>query len=380
MSRAVVLWPLRPTAANGSSRCSRRGRCLGSRSAHRGRSQTLAARAAALRVLGRRRVRLAGRSWCAAYAHLASQRATADRFTAQPTALDRDSCAERGGRLRSYIRLPECAAMTVEGRLVRGGCLCGGVRYEVSAPFRRANFCHCSRCQKHSGGAALAQGRVPLHPSRCCEDVICSQTSPSQVTWRRFSARGVGRACSVARGPTVLRSRSGSGPSMMTRASGLATTRLSARFRRGTPFPTTAFHATPAGRRAKLVDVSRTRRSQALLRGDAFASASRQALITLVRGQGRLRVGRRTETLGLDLLGVRWWIELRRWLCSLTAFRRQAVCRLRGCLGRLCRLPGSASRRSATRQPPDGEEPVRCIRGPRRRVGGGIAGSKPDGS
>jgi hypothetical protein len=44
---------------------------------------------------------------------------------------------------------------------VRGGCLCGGVRYEISAPFRRANFCHCSRCRKHSGGAALAQGRVP---------------------------------------------------------------------------------------------------------------------------------------------------------------------------------------------------------------------------
>ena len=43
---------------------------------------------------------------------------------------------------------------------VQGGCLCGGVRYELSAPFRRANFCHCSRCRKHSGAAALAQGRV----------------------------------------------------------------------------------------------------------------------------------------------------------------------------------------------------------------------------
>jgi hypothetical protein len=44
---------------------------------------------------------------------------------------------------------------------VRGGCLCGGVRYELSAPFRRANFCHCSRCRKHTGAAASAQGRVP---------------------------------------------------------------------------------------------------------------------------------------------------------------------------------------------------------------------------
>ena len=44
---------------------------------------------------------------------------------------------------------------------VRGSCLCGGIRYEVTAPFLRANYCHCSRCRKHSGGAASAQGRVP---------------------------------------------------------------------------------------------------------------------------------------------------------------------------------------------------------------------------
>ena len=44
---------------------------------------------------------------------------------------------------------------------VGGSCLCGGVRFEVELPFRRANLCHCSRCRKHSGGAASAQGRVP---------------------------------------------------------------------------------------------------------------------------------------------------------------------------------------------------------------------------
>jgi hypothetical protein len=51
--------------------------------------------------------------------------------------------------------------MTVHAAQIRGGCLCGGVRYQLTAPFRRANFCHCSRCRKHSGAAALAQGRVP---------------------------------------------------------------------------------------------------------------------------------------------------------------------------------------------------------------------------
>jgi hypothetical protein len=44
---------------------------------------------------------------------------------------------------------------------VHGGCLCGAVRFELTAPLRRANLCHCSRCRKHSGGPALAQGRVP---------------------------------------------------------------------------------------------------------------------------------------------------------------------------------------------------------------------------
>jgi hypothetical protein len=43
---------------------------------------------------------------------------------------------------------------------VTGRCLCGGVRFEITAPFRRANYCHCSRCRKHSGSNASAQGRV----------------------------------------------------------------------------------------------------------------------------------------------------------------------------------------------------------------------------
>ena len=45
-------------------------------------------------------------------------------------------------------------------RTVGGSCLCGGVRFEVELPFRRANVCHCSRCRKHSGSIGLAQGRV----------------------------------------------------------------------------------------------------------------------------------------------------------------------------------------------------------------------------
>jgi arginase len=42
-----------------------------------------------------------------------------------------------------------------------GGCLCGGVRFELTKPFRRANHCHCSLCRRHSGAFGLTQGRVP---------------------------------------------------------------------------------------------------------------------------------------------------------------------------------------------------------------------------
>lgn len=49
---------------------------------------------------------------------------------------------------------------------VRGGCLCGAVRYEITAPFLRAGACHCSRCRKHTGAAASVQGRVPQEAFR----------------------------------------------------------------------------------------------------------------------------------------------------------------------------------------------------------------------
>jgi len=34
-----------------------------------------------------------------------------------------------------------------------GGCLCGGVRYEISGALRHASHCHCSMCRKHHGAA-----------------------------------------------------------------------------------------------------------------------------------------------------------------------------------------------------------------------------------
>jgi hypothetical protein len=42
-----------------------------------------------------------------------------------------------------------------------GGCYCGAVRYEASAPLRGVTYCHCSKCRKWHGhyGAYTAVDR-----------------------------------------------------------------------------------------------------------------------------------------------------------------------------------------------------------------------------
>ena len=37
-----------------------------------------------------------------------------------------------------------------------GGCGCGAVRFEVTAPFEASLYCHCTRCQRRTGTAASA--------------------------------------------------------------------------------------------------------------------------------------------------------------------------------------------------------------------------------
>jgi hypothetical protein len=39
---------------------------------------------------------------------------------------------------------------------IQGGCLCGGVRFEIARAVGPFELCHCSRCRKVSGGAFVA--------------------------------------------------------------------------------------------------------------------------------------------------------------------------------------------------------------------------------
>lgn len=43
-----------------------------------------------------------------------------------------------------------------------GSCGCGAIRFEVTAPFVSAAYCHCTRCQRRTGTAASASARA--HP------------------------------------------------------------------------------------------------------------------------------------------------------------------------------------------------------------------------
>ena len=41
-----------------------------------------------------------------------------------------------------------------------GGCLCGGVRFEVTEPLVSSGYCHCTRCQRRTGTAASPGARI----------------------------------------------------------------------------------------------------------------------------------------------------------------------------------------------------------------------------
>lgn len=43
-----------------------------------------------------------------------------------------------------------------------GGCLCGAVRFRVTAPPVDGVYCHCRMCQRSSGAPAQATAEIPI--------------------------------------------------------------------------------------------------------------------------------------------------------------------------------------------------------------------------
>jgi hypothetical protein len=70
---------------------------------------------------------------------------------------------------------------------LRGSCLCGGVKFEVSEPPETLRYCHCESCKKLSGGVATVNGRVPSKAIRIVEGEDLLQTfQPSEGTAKTF--------------------------------------------------------------------------------------------------------------------------------------------------------------------------------------------------
>jgi len=76
------------------------------------------------------------------------------------------------------------------GPRITGGCLCGGVRYEISGRLARASHCHCSMCRKHHGAAfgsyaSVRRAEIRFTPG----DALIARFSSSPGIERGFCQR-----------------------------------------------------------------------------------------------------------------------------------------------------------------------------------------------
>ena len=74
-----------------------------------------------------------------------------------------------------------------------GGCMCGAVRFEVSAPFVDAGICHCKRCQIRSGQgqsfSAIAEDAAVRITSGRVQLRVSPPENGNPVLWRLRRAR-----------------------------------------------------------------------------------------------------------------------------------------------------------------------------------------------
>jgi hypothetical protein len=90
-----------------------------------------------------------------------------------------------------------------------GGCLCGGVRFEVTKPPLRASYCHCTRCQRRTGTAASAQAAVEPGSVRITEGEDLVRAYQPGNGWAKLFCTSCGAALFSAppgdRQPTSVR-------------------------------------------------------------------------------------------------------------------------------------------------------------------------------
>lgn len=71
-----------------------------------------------------------------------------------------------------------------------GGCICGGVRFEVSEPLLGSLHCHCKRCQRRTGsGVSVSAFTAPgAYRTVAGEDLVRSWTPPDGGWIKSFCA------------------------------------------------------------------------------------------------------------------------------------------------------------------------------------------------
>jgi hypothetical protein len=70
---------------------------------------------------------------------------------------------------------------------LRGSCLCGGVKFEVSEAPETLRYCHCESCKKLSGGTATVNGRVPSSSIRILEgEDLLQSFQPAEGSSKTF--------------------------------------------------------------------------------------------------------------------------------------------------------------------------------------------------
>ncbi len=75
--------------------------------------------------------------------------------------------------------------------VLRGGCACGTVRFEVEEPLIAAGWCHCTRCRRRTGAHASPQAGVAPGSLR----FVAGQESIAE--WRPPGGGSVKAFCSI---------------------------------------------------------------------------------------------------------------------------------------------------------------------------------------
>jgi hypothetical protein len=79
---------------------------------------------------------------------------------------------------------------------LRGSCLCGGLRYELTGALHRVIHCHCSMCRKATGAAFRTRASVRSHEFRW--------TQGESLLGRYPSSPGQTRTFCTACGATLI--------------------------------------------------------------------------------------------------------------------------------------------------------------------------------